>query len=55
MEKAMIDVAVYANMIIDQLIAIKDRHRDVLNSTEVDTLNNAANLIEVNIKELKNV
>lgn len=30
MEKTMIDVAVYANMMIDQLIGIKDRHRDVL-------------------------
>lgn len=48
------DIAVYANTIIDGLIAIKDLHRDVLTRPEVDTLNDAANIISHNIKELKN-
>ena len=49
------NISVYANTIIDGLIAIKDRHRDVLTSSEVDTLNDACNLISHNIKELKEV
>jgi hypothetical protein len=47
------DVGVIANVIIDELIAIKDSHRDVLTSSEIDTLNDACNLISHNIKELK--
>lgn len=54
MEIKVNDIAVYANTIIDGLIAIKDLHRDVLTRSEVDTLNDAANIISHNIKELKN-
>lgn len=55
MERAVIDVAVYAHMVVDQLIRIKDNHRDILNNTEVDTLNDACNIIEHNIRELKRI
>ena len=55
MERAVIDVTVYANTIIDGLIAIKDFHRDVLTRSEVETLNDAANIISHNIKELKTI
>ena len=55
MERAVIDVTVYANTIIDGLIAIKDLHRDVLTRSEVDTINDACNLIEANIRELKKI
>lgn len=47
------NISVYANTIIDGLIAIKDLHRDVLTHSEVDCLNDACNLISHNIKELK--
>lgn len=47
------DVGVIANVIIDELIAIKDSHRDVLTRSEIDTINDACNLISHNIKELK--
>ena len=55
MERAVIDVTVYTNTLIDQLIRIKDNHRDILTRTEVDALNAACNIIEHNIKELRNV
>jgi len=49
------DVGVIANVIIDELIAIKDSHRDVLTRSEGETLNDAANIISHNIKELKTI
>lgn len=53
MQRVISDIGVYANCLIDELIRIKDRHRDILNSTEIDTINDACNLISHNIKELK--
>lgn len=42
-----------ASTTVDQLIRIKDRHRDVLMADEVNTINRAANLLYKNRKELK--
>ncbi|MBQ1295451.1 MAG: hypothetical protein IIY21_15515, partial [Clostridiales bacterium] len=53
MEMIRNDKRVIGNMIIDTLIGIKDSHRDVLTSTEVDDLNRAANFIEDVIREIK--
>lgn len=53
MREAINDKRVIGNMIIDTLIGIKDGHRDVLTSTEVDDLNRAANFIEDVIREIK--
>lgn len=53
MERIINDIQVYANTVIDSLIRVKDYHRDVLNSTEIDAINDAANLISHNIQELK--
>ena len=53
MREAINDKRVIGNMIIDTLIRIKDRHRDVLTRTEVDDLNRAANFIEDVIREIK--
>ena len=53
MERVIHDVHVYANVLVDELIAIKDRHRDVLNRTEVESINDICNLVTHNIKEIK--
>jgi hypothetical protein len=42
-----------ASRTVDQLIMIKDRHRDILMADEINTLNRAANLLYKNRKELK--
>ena len=52
MDKIMNDVRVYANDVVDRLIALKDMNRDKLSRSEIDTLNDAANLIYHNIKEI---
>ena len=44
---------VKANTLIDQMIHIKDRHRDILNATEIDAINDTCNLISHNIKYLE--
>lgn len=36
------------NMIIDRLISIKDSHRDELTYSEIDTINDACNILEEN-------
>ena len=41
-----------ANDVVDRLNALKDKNRDKLSSSEIDTLNDAANLISHNIKEI---
>ena len=48
-----IDLAVYASELVDRLISIKDRYRGELCSSDVDTINDACNLIYHNRKELK--
>ena len=52
MDKVLFDVRVYANDVVDRLIALKDINRDKLSKSEVETLNDAANLISHNIKEI---
>ena len=48
-------IRVKANTLIDQMIHIKDRHRDILNSTEIDAINDTCNLISHNIKYLEEI
>ena len=43
----------YANELVEKLIAIKDANRDTLTWSEIDALNDAANLIYHNRKVLK--
>ena len=52
MDRVMHDVRVYANDVVDRLNALKDKNRDKLCRTEIETLNDAANLILHNIKEI---
>ena len=49
----MSDLEQHANIIVEQLIRIKDIHRREFTRREIDTLNDACNLIYHNIKELK--
>lgn len=53
MERIIHDVHVYANILVDELIAIKDRHRDTLTMTEIESINDICNLVSHNIKEIK--
>ena len=53
MNKEMNDnVRVYANYVVERLISLKDRNRDKLSRSDIDTINDAANLIYHNIKEI---
>lgn len=52
MDKVLYDVRVYANDVVERLISLKDRNRDKLSSSDIETLNDAANLIYNNIKEI---
>lgn len=52
MDRVIYDVRVYANDVVDRLNALKDKNRDKLSSSEIDTLNDAVNLILHNIKEI---
>ena len=52
MDRVINDVRVYANDVVERLIALKDTNRDKLSRSEIDTLNDAANLIYHNIKEI---
>ena len=47
------DLELIANKTVDDLIRIKDRHRDILMADEINTINAACNLIYHNRKELK--
>lgn len=40
-------------ILVDKLINIKDKHRNVLSIEEVETLNAACNLIDHNLDKLK--
>ena len=46
------DLELYASKIVDQLIRIKDNHRDILMADEINTLNAACNIIYHNRKVL---
>ena len=52
MDRVLYDVRVYANDVIDRLNGIKDRNLDKLSRSEIETLNDAMNLIRNNIKEI---
>lgn len=45
-------VRAYANDVVERLIALKDMNRNKLSRSEIETLNDAANLIYHNIKEI---
>ena len=49
------DVRVYAQMLIDKLINLKDSNRNTLTKNEIDTINSACNLIDHNREELKRI
>ena len=50
-----IDVKVYANYVVEKLIRLKDSNKSVLTRNEVDAINDACNLIDHNLEELKRV
>lgn len=52
MDRVIYDVRVYANDVVERLISLKDRNRDKLSRSDIDTINDAANLIYHNIKEI---
>lgn len=52
MDRIINDVRIYANDVVERLIALKDMNRDKLSRSEIETLNDAANLIYHNIKEI---
>lgn len=47
------EMMLYANTIVDQLIRIKDMHRYELSRKEIDSINDACNLISHNISRLE--
>lgn len=52
MDKVICNVRMYANDVAERLISLRDRNRDKLSSSDIDTLNDAINLIYHNIKEI---
>lgn len=52
MNKVMYDVRIYANDVVERLISLKDMNRDKLSRSDIETLNDAANLIYKNIGKL---
>ena len=52
MDRIINDVRVYANDVVERLISLKDRNRDKLCRADIETINDAANLIYHNIKEI---
>lgn len=49
----MTDLELYASKIVDELIRIKDMHKDIFYADEINTINNACNLIYHNRKVLE--
>lgn len=52
MDKIIYDVRVYANDVVGRLNALKNKNTDKLSRSEIETLNDAINLISHNIKEI---
>ena len=52
MDRVIFDVRVYANDVVDRLNAVKDKNRDKLSTSDIEALNDAANLILHNLKEI---
>ena len=44
MERVIADIQVYGNALIDEMCLIKDRHRDVLSRTEINSIKLHRNL-----------
>lgn len=55
MDRIICDVQVYANELVERLIRLKDSNKGTLTRNEIDTINDACNLIDHNIKLLKEV
>lgn len=53
MERVINNVEQYANGLVERLISLKDSNRSNLTRSEIDTINDACNLIYHNRKELK--
>ena len=53
MEHIVNNVEQYANGLVERLISLKDSNRSNLTRSEIDTINDACNLIYHNRKELK--
>ena len=47
------DLEIKVQITVDELIRIKDRHRDILMPEEINALNDACNLLYKNRKLLK--
>jgi len=52
MDRIISDVRVYANDVVERLITLKDMNRDKLSRSDIEMLNDAANLIYKNIGKL---
>lgn len=55
MERIIVDIQAYANELVERLIRLKDSNKSTLTRNEVDTINDACNLIDHNLKELKEI
>lgn len=55
MEHIVNNVEQYANGLVARLISLKDSNRSNLTRNEIDTINDACNLIYHNRKELKEI
>ena len=55
MERIICDVEVYANELVERLIRLKDANRGTLTRNEIDTINDACNIIDHNRKVLKEI
>lgn len=55
MERIIVNVEVYADELVERLIRLKDSNKSTLTRNEVDTINDACNLIYHNRKELKEI
>lgn len=47
------DLEMFANRLVEELILLKDMHKQELDKREIDTINNSCNLIYHNRKVLQ--
>ena len=55
MERIICDVEVYAKELVERLIRLKDSNKSNLTRNEIDTINDACNLIYHNREVLKEI
>jgi hypothetical protein len=55
MERVINNLEQYADGLVERLISLKDSNRSNLTRNEIDTINDACNLIYHNRKELKEI